>query len=363
MSSTKDYEQIIMNQIPLIDVRAPIEYEKGAFLNAVNLPIMNDEERHLIGIRYKEKGNASAIELGHQLVSGDIKEERIKAWHAFINQNPNAMMYCFRGGQRSQISQNWIYDYYNIEIPRLEGGYKAFRQYLIQALEPSQQTSLPIILSGYTGSGKTQIIEQLENAIDLEGIANHRGSTFGHYINPQPSQINFENNLAYALIEHQLKGYQYLILEDEGTHVGKRFIPRPLVEFFRSNELVIVDVPFEERVLNTLNEYVIDSQALYMKHYGEERGLEMWSQYIIASFNKMLKRLGNDLHKRLVQSFQHAFDYQLKTNQFEHHKDWIEILLKEYYDPMYRYQMERNNQKHVFTGNREEVIDYLKTLK
>ncbi|MDZ4956979.1 tRNA 2-selenouridine(34) synthase MnmH, partial [Clostridium perfringens] len=187
---------------------ASIEYEKGAFLNSFNFPILNNEERHIIGICYKEKGNEEATKLGYKLVSGKIKDERVNSWVTFIKDNPNAMLYCFRGGSRSRIAQEWITDALDREIYRLEGGYKAFRNYLIDSLAPENQSYKPIILTGFTGSGKTIILNKLKNSIDLEGLANHRGSSFGAHITPQPSQIDFENKLAYSLIKHKEKAFK-----------------------------------------------------------------------------------------------------------------------------------------------------------
>ena len=190
-----DFKKIVLENLPLIDVRAPIEYEKGAFLNSFNLPILDNEERHIIGICYKEKGNEEATKLGYKLVSGKVKEDRLNSWIEFIKSNPSTMLYCFRGGSRSRIAQEWITDALGKEIYRLEGGYKAFRNYLISSLSIENQNYKPIVLTGFTGSGKTIVLKEIENSIDLEGIANHRGSSFGAHANPQPTQINFENNL------------------------------------------------------------------------------------------------------------------------------------------------------------------------
>jgi len=106
-----DFKSIVLSNTPLLDVRAPVEFKRGAFLNAVNLPIMDDEERHLVGTCYKNSGNEKAVELGHQLVSGDVRERRINAWIEFMDANPNALLYCFRGGQRSKISQMWLHEH------------------------------------------------------------------------------------------------------------------------------------------------------------------------------------------------------------------------------------------------------------
>ncbi|SMB78827.1 tRNA 2-selenouridine synthase [Desulfonispora thiosulfatigenes DSM 11270] len=357
-----DFEKIVLEKIPLIDVRAPIEYEKGAFLNAINLPLMNDEERHLVGICYKEKGNKEAVKLGHQLVSGDLRKSRIDAWSSYITKHPNTMIYCFRGGQRSAITQKWIKEATGNDVLRLQGGYKAFRNYLIEELSPEKQISTPILLGGYTGSGKTILLKELKNAIDLEGIAHHRGSSFGNHVTPQPSQIDFENNLSYALISHKHEKHKYMILEDESRNIGYCFIPKELFEFFRKGNLVVLNVPFEERVQITFNEYVLMSQANYIDTFGHSTGLIEWSGYITRSINKLQKRLGVEGHKRLLNVFEDAFKIQIGSNKPDLHRNWIEILLKEYYDPMYSYQMKKCTREMVFQGNAKEVIDYFKML-
>lgn len=361
MATISDFEKIVIEENPLIDVRAPIEFNNGAFINAINLPLMTDEERHLVGICYKEKGQEEAIKLGHQLVSNTIRKDRIDAWATQLKQYPNSILYCFRGGQRSQISQSWIKEATGKDIPFIKGGYKAFRNFLIDSLDPEKQKSTPILLGGNTGSGKTSLLHKFDNFIDLEGIANHRGSSFGRYISPQPTQINFENNLAYALIQHNHKGYHYMILEDEGANVGRCFIPKPLAEHFNNGDLVLLDVPFEKRLNNTLNEYVIESQKQYFNYFGEDKGFLEWSNYISTSINKIKKRLGGERHKRLIDSFELANQNQINTGDPNMHSLWVEFLLKEYYDPMYEYQIKKTTKKILFKGNTETVFDYLKT--
>lgn len=363
LPTTSDFLKIVLEEIPLIDVRAPIEFDKGAFIGSTNLPILNDEERRLVGICYKEKGNEEATKLGHKLVSGDIKQARIEAWIHHMEKHPNCMIYCFRGGSRSRISQEWIAETTGKEIVRLEGGYKAFRNYLLEELQPSSLTSTPIILGGYTGSGKTILLKQLENAIDLEGIANHRGSSFGQCITPQPSQISFENNLAYALIQHKAQGHNYMILEDEGRHIGSNFIPKDLAAHFSTGNLVILEAPLEERVQITLDEYVIHSQAEYIKTYQDESiGLQEWFNYISQSMNKVKKRLGGDRFKCVIDLFERAYSIQLATGSCQSHEEWIQLFLSDYYDPMYEYQLKNTTKNIVFRGQAPEVLSYLKSL-
>lgn len=362
--TTANFKNIVLNEIPLIDVRAPIEFVKGAFIGSVNLPIMNDEERHLVGICYKEKGNEEATKLGHKLVSGEIKESRLNGWKDFIDKNPKAMIYCFRGGSRSSIAQEWISKYRNHEIIKLEGGHKAFRNYLINELDPSIQTSKPIILSGFTGTGKTILLNQLENSIDLEGIANHRGSTFGRYSTPQPTQINFENNLAYRLIQHREKSYSHMILEDEGGNVGNNFLPKPLAAHFNTGSLVILDSPVEDRINLTLQEYVINSQSEYIKQYGNETlGMAEWFKYLSDSITRVKKRLGSERFNQIYSYFETAYTNQLTTGNYETHKDWIRFFLIDYYDPMYQYQLDKTDKKIIFRGSSSDVLEYLKSLK
>lgn len=364
--TTKDFKQIVLNETPLIDVRAPIEYEKGAFLGATNLPLMDNQERHVIGIEYKKKGHDEAVDLGYQLVSGENKAKKIKAWSEFIHAHPTAMLYCFRGGQRSRISQEWIQEATGKPIVRLEGGYKAFRNYLIDALNPDTHTYSPIRLGGHTGSGKTLLLKELDQRfpqtvrfLDLEGIAHHRGSSFGNHIEPQPTQINFENHLAYQLIQMQERGLNHLILEDEGRNVGRCFLPKPLVTFWNQKNLVILEAPLEERVNITYQEYVIEAQSHYIQAFGQDVGLQKWFEYVITSLTKMKKRLGGLAYQNLVDLVQQAYDEQLHSSFTQAHTAWIHILLADYYDPMYNYQMDNNADKIIFRGNASEVKEYL----
>lgn len=354
-----DFENIVINEVALIDVRAPIEFIKGAFKNSANLPLMDDKERHLVGICYKEKGNEEAVKLGHKLVSGEIKEQRINSWIEHLDKYPDSMIYCFRGGLRSRISQQWIKDTTGKEILRLDGGYKAFRNYLIKELQPEIQKSKPILLSGSTGAGKTILLKKLKNSIDLEGIANHRGSSFGKKVTPQPTQINFENNLAYSLIQHRQKEYKYMILEDEGRNIGRCFLPKPLAVYFNSGDLVILNISLEERIKNTIDEYVYQSQKEHIEVYGKKDGLAEWSNYIIHSLSKIKKRLGEELSREIIEIFQQAYLEQINTGKYELHNKWIEKLLVEYYDPMYKYQIQKKANRIIFEGNEIEVLEYL----
>ncbi|MCJ7765073.1 MAG: tRNA 2-selenouridine(34) synthase MnmH [Thiovulaceae bacterium] len=357
LSLSSDFRSIVLNRTPLIDVRAPVEFDNGAFPNAVNLPLMNDEERRLVGICYKKAGNEEAVKLGHKLVSGRIKEERIGAWSDFIASHPDALLYCFRGGDRSKISQEWLSDA-GTKIVRLKGGYKAFRNYLITELEQSPLHFKPIILGGRTGSGKTILLKKVQNSIDLEGLANHRGSSFGRKITPQPRQIDFENDLAYDLIQKLERGFKHLVFEDEGKNIGTVYMPKAFAGYLAEGPLVILETPTKERVEITFDEYVVQAQKMY-ENAGYDDALKAWKDDIQSAMKRIERRLGSQRHKELSDIFENALSEQMKSGSLDAYKEWVEYLLREYYDPMYDYQIQKRAGQVAFRGSGEEVLAYL----
>lgn len=364
LSVTNDFKSIVLNDTKLIDVRAPIEYEKGAMLNSINLPILSNEERHIIGICYKEKGNEEATKLGYEIVSGKNKDDKVNGWIKFFNENPQAMIYCFRGGSRSTIAQRWIYEATGKDIVKLDGGYKAFRNFLIESINPENIKSKPLVLTGYTGSGKTILLNKLQNSIDLEGIANHRGSTFGHFTTPQPTQINFENKLAYDLIKHESKGYKYLILEDESKNIGKSFIPKEFYNYFQNGDVIFLESTLEERIENILEEYVVKGQKEHFDLLKDSTlALDSWFKDMTSSMERVRAKLGGDRFKVVIDELKLAYDTQIKTNNISRHRVWIELFLKNYYDPMYKHSIDKSNRNIIFRGNIEEVIQYVNEIE
>ena len=364
METTNKYRDLILEDIPMIDVRAEIEFDKGTFLNSVNLPILDTEQRHVIGACYKECGNETATRLGYEMISGKLREERIQGWVDFIKKNPNAVIYCFRGGSRSTIAQGWINEAINGSIVKVDGGYKAMRNYLIEALNPENIRAIPLVLSGCTGSGKTDLLNEFNYAVDLEGVANHRGSAFGNNITPQPTQISFENNLATAIIKHDYREHKYMLLEDESKNIGRNYMPRELFLHFRTGDVVMVDVPMEQRIENILKDYVHRPQEQYSIICKEnENPLETWYNKIITNVNKVQGKLGGDRHKMVLEQVNEAYAKQLATGETHQHKGWIESLLNYYYDPMYLYSIEKSKRDIIFRGTTEEVRQYLSQVK
>lgn len=362
---TDDFKSIVLNQNPLIDVRAPVEFQQGAFEMSSNLPLMTDEERHKVGICYKEHGNATAVRLGHQLVNEQVRAPRVQAWQDFVQQHSDALLYCFRGGQRSKISQQWLAEQ-GVEITRLKGGYKAFRRYLIDYLDAvpvlmTEKAIQSVVVAGRTGCGKTLVINQLNNSIDLEGLAHHRGSAFGRHATPQPTQINFENNLAMAMIRLFEKNPKQMVIEDEGRNIGSVNLPVELFDYLKNDQRVLVETSIEERVAITLDEYVVEAQQEYAVQNGADNALQAWVDFMLAAFGRIQKRLGGERHQRVMKLFETAVSHQQQTGSVESHQAWIETLLTEYYDPMYDYQMQKHHRKVNFQGTQQEVIDYLQS--
>ncbi len=358
LPQTDDFRAIVLEKRPLIDVRAPIEFEKGSFPTSINLPLMSDEERHLIGIRYKKNGNEAAVALGHELVQGSVKQARVNAWVEQIKQHPDTYLYCFRGGQRSKISQEWLAEA-GVTIPRLKGGYKAFRNFLMSESERISDEAETIIIGGRTGSGKTLLLHKLDNQIDLEGLANHRGSSFGRYTTPQPPQVDFEDQLAYKLIEHEAQGHKQLIIEHESHNIGRVFIPKPVFHNLQQGSLIILETPVEKRVQITFDEYVISALEQYKLHHGED-GDRTWFEDMNASLDRIKKRLGSERYHGLKIVLENAYRVQCTTGNLDAHKEWVQALLEEYYDPMYDYQIEKTPIPIIFRGNEEEILDFLK---
>lgn len=351
---TDDYRRLFLDGVPLMDTRAPTEFARGAFPAAVNLPLMSDEERARVGTCYKREGQAAAIELGHSIVQGAVKAERLAQWVAFARAYPEGYLYCFRGGLRSQIVQQWLAEA-GVHYPRVTGGYKALRQFLLAELERCIAAARFVLVAGRTGSGKTRVIRTLSRAVDLEGLANHRGSTFGALLSPQPSQIDFENRLAVALMKQLASDAGPVVLEDEGRLIGRLALPRSLLDRMQEAPLLELDIPLEERVTVVLEDYVIDLGQRYRQAFGDA-GPQAHRERLQADLARTRRRLGGERHQAVSHLMDAAFDTQAASGVLDGHREWITLLLRDYYDPMYDYQMRQRSGRRLAVGNREQII-------
>ncbi len=360
---TTEFLDIFLNDRPLIDTRAPVEFTKGAFPTSVSLPLMTDDERTLVGTCYKQQGQEEAIALGHQLVNGAVKGKRVKAWTHFAKQHPEGYLYCWRGGLRSQICQQWMRDA-ECDYPRITGGYKAMRTWLLQQFEHLCATQPLRILAGKTGCNKTGLITEQPNAVDLEGLAHHLGSSFGRRPGGQPTQLNFENALAIDFLKahhHPLTRHGVPVpLEDESLLIGRCSLPFPFREAMNQAPVVVLNTTLEERVEHTYHNYILRKLAEWQTEIGADGAFNAFSNDLSDSLYRVRKRLGGVRFQHTNKQLQAALTAHQQGDP-DAHRRWITDLLRDYYDPMYEYQLGKREERILFQGNRQAVKEFLVT--
>jgi tRNA 2-selenouridine synthase len=353
---SKQLRDLFLKDKPFLDVRAEVEFEKGTFPTSVNHPILNTDEREKVGLCYKEQGHDRAVELGHELVNGSVKDARVSAWREFVTANDEAHLYCWRGGMRSALAGEWLKDA-GIDIPLVPGGYKALRQVLLDELDAITRDSRLLMIGGSTGTAKTSLVNAITTGVDLEGHANHRGSGFGRRVSPQPPQASFENALTIDLMK-VLEAHpgEPIILENEGRNIGSVGIPANLADKMATSPLAVVDMPLESRVECILSDYVLDMLAEFELAYPGE-GFSRYREYLIGSLDRIKKRLGGERHQRLRVLMCDALERHESTGDVSGHNSWIEPLMVDYYDPMTDYQLANNRDRIVFRGDYQQVLD------
>ena len=236
----------------LLDVRAPLEFVQGHIPGAYNLYLFTNEERAEIGTLYKQAGREAAIKRGLDLVGPKMS--------TFVNEvekmgkGKSICIHCWRGGMRSGFMA-WLFDLFGYDVYLLQGGYKAFRRLVLDSF----QHPYPFrIISGYTGSGKTEVLQALgaqgEQIIDLEAIANHKGSAFGHIGMPeQGTNEQFENDIFYRLSHLDLQ--RSIWLEDESRSIGKLYLPQAMHLQMANAKAFFIQIPFDIRLDRLMQDY------------------------------------------------------------------------------------------------------------
>jgi len=249
----------MMEQYPILDVRSPSEYAHAHMKNAYSLPLFTDEERKVVGTAYKQQGKQPAIKIGLNYFGVKMAQmvNEVEALLASSSDPTNkvVLVHCWRGGMRS-AGVAWLLDLYGYTVYTLAGGYKAYRNWVLDqfTLEYSFR-----VVGGYTGSGKTETLHALQALdqpiIDLEGLAHHKGSAFGNLGQPvQPSQEQFENLLAQSLYKMS-EQHAYIWVEDESRRIGLVNIPAILFDQIRKSKLYFLDIPFTQRLQFILKGY------------------------------------------------------------------------------------------------------------
>jgi tRNA 2-selenouridine synthase len=353
--SIEEFKKHLLLQSPIIDVRAPIEFETGSIPFSVNLPILDNEERALIGTCYKQKGQDKAVELGFQIVSGENKNQKILKWKTYIENNPQTIVTCFRGGKRSQITQQFLKEL-GVEVLRIEKGYKQIRQFFNDELQKYSENKKMIILTGLTGSAKTHLIQKVKSyypAIDLEALANHRGSAFGRMQTPQPAQADFENRLTTEILKIEATNdLRPILFEDESRMIGHCHIPEVMFRNLRNSKVIVVKQSLEERVENIFIDYISNVNLT-----------ESLFEYYETSLKKIEKRLGGLKMKEILTDLQKSKDDFLFKKELNSNRVWIEKLLVSYYDGLYSSSFQNRNPEILFQGHHVEISEFLKTYK
>jgi len=319
--------------LPLLDVRSPSEFLAGHIPTAINFPILNDENRKLVGICYKTKGHDEAVLLGYKLAGPHFNEIIKEAFILFPEKKVS--LHCFRGGLRSKI-MSYLLETAGFTINLLDGGYKSYRKFVLDILDKDLNIK---VLGGYTGSGKTEILQNLgahnSQIIDLEKLANHKGSAFGSLgLGSQPTQEQFENNLAAQIL--QLDNSKTIWVEDESRMIGCLVLPTKIYDKIRSSPLVFLDYTSVERSQKIITEYGCFPKDL-----------------LIESTKKIRKRLGDET-LRLAIDFLAVDDYN----------NWVSIILN-YYDKTYLFGLEKRTSATIEKTNLRdlELLSFLKSME
>jgi tRNA 2-selenouridine synthase len=306
----------LAESIPVADVRSPSEYNQGHIPGAVNIPIFNDNERAVVGTIYKKEGRIPAIIEGMALSGPSMSSKLEQAIH--LSKEGKLLVHCWRGGMRSE-AMAWLFSLGEVETEVLEGGYKQYRHFILENLSLKRKA---IVLGGMTGSGKTHILQHLkkyrQNIVDLEGLANHKGSAFGSLgQSSQPTTEHFAN-LLYKEWSH-LDLSQPVWLEDESRNIGSVFMPENFYSNMQDTPTIILIMDVRIRLPRLIEEYSAFPPEL-----------------LIESIMRISKRLGGD----------NTHDAITAVEKGDFAKA-IEITLT-YYDKAYNYGLNKKNRGKIF---------------
>ena len=273
MVRTISIEEFYNKPTSLIDVRSPGEFKKGHIPGAVNIPLFSDEERAHIGTIYVQVSQEKATALAYEYVRPKLNDFLIESEK--VGGKSNITIHCWRGGMRSMMFARHLHDNGFKNVSVITGGYKAYRNYILSSF------SIPVnlkIIGGFTGSGKTQVLKELcllgEQVIDLEELAHHKGSAFGHIgLDHQPTSEQFENDLFVKW--HKVDRNKPVWIEDESRNIGGVNIPMALYEQMQKAQIYFIHIPREKRAKNLVKEYTGSDPARLME-----------------SVQKLTKRLG-----------------------------------------------------------------------
>jgi tRNA 2-selenouridine synthase len=301
----------LRNTLPVIDVRSESEYSEGHIPNAINLPILNNSERKSVGTDYKQKGQKEAIMTGFKLIGPRLPE--ILASAEKLASDKELLVHCWRGGMRSNYFCQFV-SMARIKARSLEGGYKTYRQ---KALESFKLPLKLRIIGGSTGSGKTQVLRALadrgEQIIDLENLANHKGSVFGGLMMPkQPTTEQFQNYLFEVIMK--LDPGRTIWVEDESLSIGRIFLPLDFWATMSSSPVIEVEVDRGKRIERLVAEYGPADRMEFLELMGKITK-RLGGQHYNAAKEKLLE---GDMYSTiaiLLTYYDKAYEYGLQSKK------------------------------------------------
>ncbi len=305
----------------VIDVRSANEFAQGTILGAVNIPLFDDDERSVIGTIYRHGGHENAVEKGFEYV-GQKLSELLAAFVPFSGKP--LIVFCARGGMRSLSVVNLLVQA-GYQAFQLDGGYKKYRNEILLRLE-SFKPKL-IVIHGLTGTGKTRILQELDNSIDLEDLAKHRSSLFGAIDREPNNQKMFESGLVQVI---QSLGDEPYFIEGESRKIGRVFIPKPLAMAMKEGVLVHVHCSIETRIQRIIDDYPVD----------DEKTL----QEIEKILHSLRQKVGSELVEKMCTL--------LRAGKFS---ELVNILLLDYYDK--RYSKSMDSYKYDLKLSSEDIKD------
>jgi len=334
-----NFKDINLNNAIFIDTRSPSEFQKGHIPKAINIPLLNDEQRAIVGTVYKKQTQEKAITKALELAGPNfvnIYTDLLKLQRKHTDKE--LIIYCARGGMRSGTVHSFMSSL-KINSKRLIGGYKTYRNIVLDYIERDIPDIKFIILNGYTGSGKTTVLKKMQAqklpVIDLEGIAMHMGSAFGSipYNGIRTTQQQFENRLATSLIN--LNGAKTVFLEGESKRIGWVNLNKNFYEKMTNSDMVIIKRSESYRIRKILEDY--DINDIEFKN----------------SLNRITKKLGGERYKEI-------------SKMLEKHEDEAVVreLLINYYDKLYNHSINKNKNiiKEIESDDDELIVNELKEL-
>jgi tRNA 2-selenouridine synthase len=311
----------LRHEFPVVDVRSEGEFSEGHIPGALNIPLLNNQERVIVGTTYKQHGQLSAIKMGFELV-GPRLIEIIESALQTASQHNKILVHCWRGGMRSSNFSRFA-EMAGIKTDVLEGGYKSYRQ---KAIESFNFPYPLLIIGGCTGSGKSELLRELakagEQVIDLEKLAHHKGSVFGGLMMPpQPTTEQFQNELFEALLK--LNPAKRIWIEDESVAIGKIFLPEPFWKTMKASPIIEIDVPKTIRIDRLVAEYGEADQQEFLSAM-EKIVKKLGGQHFNTAKQQLLARDMPSVMDTLLTYYDKAYQNGLsrKSHRIIHRLPW-----------------------------------------